>query len=116
MSPQRRRMSERSGIRNLGGHPVTDHRFKGVGCHQVDGGAERSREELLELDKREEPDRPGELDENIDIACLGLFTACERAEDTDPADGESRGKLTLEALQGHEDFFPGTAWILVFCR
>jgi len=86
MSPQRRGISDRSGIRNLGGYLLTDTQFKSIRRHQVDGSIEAKREVLFEFDEGEEPDRPGELDEDVDVACLGPLAAYDRAEDADPAD------------------------------
>ena len=100
-------MSDRFGIGDLGGYPLTDKRFQCVGRHQVDGSAEAEREVFLEFDEGEETDRPGELNKDIDIACLGLLAACDRSVDTDPADREPRKEFAFEPLQSREDLFPG---------
>jgi len=70
-----------SDIGRLACDSLPHHRLDGAGRHQVDRGAESIGEVVFQLHEREEADRPGELDQNIDVACGRLLAAGDRAED-----------------------------------
>lgn len=53
--------------------PLLHHRLYGVGGRRVDRGAELIREVVFQLYEGEKADRPGELYQDVDVACGGLW-------------------------------------------
>ena len=81
--------------------------FESSGSHQVNRGAEMHREIFFELKEGEESNRPGKLDEDVDVTRFGLLTASNRPKDADPADREPCGDIIFEVSQDRESLFPG---------
>jgi hypothetical protein len=87
MSPIRNRHSP--GNHGLGQDPVAELRFQSGRRHELDLASDAGTQFPLQADELEQPDRPIELYEQIDVAVRSPFIARERAEQRQLRDSEA---------------------------
>src|SRR5947207_3894218 len=82
--------------------PVAELRLEGGGRHELDATADSIAELTLQSHELEQPDRPIEFHQQIDVAVIPTLIACKRTEQRNASDTKSLQQRSA-ATQGLQD-------------